>query len=137
MLLKRDFAFFGAAKEMSKLSDYKKHKIGCVITYKNRIISSSSNSTKTNPLQQKYNKLRFEDVGTPHSVHAETAALLPLLKRDDIDWPHVHIYLFRQHANETLAISRPCASCMAMLKDFGIKHIYYTNEGSYCEEHLM
>ena len=64
-------AYFKAAKAMSKLSDYKQ-KIGCVVVYKHRIISSGFNHHKTNPLQKKYNKYRFDEDTGFHSVHAET-----------------------------------------------------------------
>lgn len=132
----RDLAFFNTAKEMAKLSDYPRHKIGCVIVQRNRIISSGCNTNKTNPLQKRYNKVRFS-VDTPHRCHAETKALLPLLRQKNLDFSHLKVYLYREHADGGLAMSRPCESCMKMLKDYGISHIYYTNEGSYCEEYLV
>lgn len=132
----RDMAFFNAAKEMSKLSDFEKVNIGCVIVYKNRIISSGYNTKKTNPIQKKYNKIRFSCEGN-HSRHAETSALLPILKLRNINRSRLRVYLFRAHANGSLALSKPCPSCMKMLKDAGIKQIYFTEENSYCEKYMM
>lgn len=133
----RDIVFFNAAKEMSKLSDYSPHKIGCVITHKNRIVSSGYNSRKSNPLQKRYNRIRFNTDSTPHSCHAETKALLPILKDKNIDRSRLRVYLFREHADGSLALSKPCPSCMKMLKDAGIKQIYFTDEGSYCEKYIV
>lgn len=132
----KDMVFFNAAKEVSKLSDYPRHHIGCVFVLKNRIISSGYNSNKTSPLQRKYNQYRFS-VDTPHKLHSETSALIPLLKMKDIDFAHIKVYLYREHANGTLALSKPCESCRKMLIDNGIKHIYYTIEGGYAEEYLV
>lgn len=136
MLMKRDLIFFNIAKEMSKLSDYARHKIGCAIIYKGRVISSGHNSNKTNPLQRRYNRLRFSD-DTPAKLHAETAALLPLLKNKDIDLSKVKVYLYRQHADGSLAMSRPCPSCMKLLSDNGIKEIRYTTENGYAVEEII
>lgn len=134
---RRDMIFFNAAKEIAKLSDYPQHHLGCVAVLKNRIISSGYNTRKSNPLQKKYNKYRFTTDQTVHSCHAETNALLPILKNKDIDRSRIRIYLYRSHANGSLALSKPCPSCLAMLKDAGIKHIYYTTESSYVKEFII
>lgn len=131
----KDKIFFNMAKEISKLSSYARYHIGCIITYKNRVISSGVNSNKTNPLQKRYNKYRFP-VDTSHKMHAETAALLPLLKQKDIDFAHLKVYLYREHADGSIAISRPCPSCMAMLKDNNIHNIFYTTDDGYCFEEI-
>lgn len=132
----RDYSFFGAAKEVSKLSPYPRHHLGCVIVDKNRIVSSGFNSDKSNPLQKRYNAVRFS-ADTPHKLHAETAALLPLLKSRDMDLSRLKVYLYREHADGTFAMSRPCPSCMAMFHDAGIKHLYYTTDAGYAEEKLI
>lgn len=132
----RDRTFFNVAKELAQLSDYPRHKIGCAITLKNRVISTGYNSNKTNPLQRQYNRLRFSD-DTPAKLHAETAALLPLLRNKDIDLSKVKVYLHRQHADGSLAPSRPCASCMKLLRDNGVKEIHYTTEAGYAEEIII
>lgn len=135
-MTKKDYVFFNTAKDVSKLSNYRQHHLGCVIVDKNRIISSASNSEKTDTLQKKYNKYRFDCESTPAKAHAETLALKPLLRNKDIDFSRLKVYLYREHANGELAMSRPCASCMAMLKQSGIKTVYYTTENGYAEEHI-
>ena len=130
-----NLAYFAAAKAVSKLSDYKHYQIGAVIVMNHRIISSASNSnSKTHPLQKKYNKYRFTDEGD-HKQHAELAALVPLI-RDGIDLSNAAIYVYRAHKNGTLAMSRPCPSCMQLIKDVGIKRVFYTTEDGYAYEKI-
>ena len=135
-LTKRHKAYFKAAKAISELSDIKQ-KIGCVVVYKHRIISSGYNHSKTCPLQKQYNKYRFNvEESILHSVHAETDALLPLLKRKDIDFSHVSIYLYRQYKNGDLAPSRPCESCLALMRSLGVRHLYFTGNNKYFYEEI-
>lgn len=128
-------SFFDIAKKVSELSTFhrKNVKIGCLIVSGHRIISSGYNSDKTNPIQKKYNRLRFSEE-TPHRLHAEISALLPLLNNKDIDFSKVKIFTYREKADHSLGKSRPCKSCMALIKDLGIKHIYYTTDDGYCHE---
>ena len=129
-------AYFDAAKAVSTLSNHHQAKIGCAVVYKHRIISTGCNSTRTHPIQKKYNCYRFEDDNN-HSLHAETQALLPLLNRKDIEFNRVSLYIYREHKDGSLALARPCASCKALISSLGIKHIYFTGESSYISEILM
>lgn len=131
----RDYIFFNSAKEISKLSTYKRVHIGCVVVYKNKIISSGCNSNKTNPLQKRYNSVRFS-VDTPHTLHAETDAILSLRKMQDLDTKHIKVYLYREHADGSIALSRPCPSCIKMLKDNNIHNIFYTTNDGYAQEDI-
>lgn len=130
-------AYFSAAEAVSKLSTFPRIAIGCVVVYKHKIISSGTNSLKSNPLQKKLNKYRFDEDVINHSLHAETQALLPLIGRRDIDFSHVSLYLHRRYKDGRLATSRPCESCMALIRELGIRHIYYTNDDSYVSEELI
>lgn len=129
---------FKAAKAVSEFANYwkKNIKIGCVVVYKHRIISSGYNSNKTNPTQAKYNSQRFIGEGYPHRVHAEIHALSPLLKDKLIDWSKVKIYTYREKADGKLGCSRPCKSCLALIKDLGIKEIGYTTDEGFATEKL-
>lgn len=129
-------AYFKAAKAVSEMSDFKQQHIGCVAVSGHKIISSGYNSCKTNPMQKRFNKHRF-DVDTPHTVHAELACLLPLIQRKDINFSDVSLYIYREHKSGELAISRPCASCEALIKSLGIRNIYYTGNKSYISEEII
>lgn len=135
-MTRKQESFFEAAEAVSKTSEFPRVHIGCVVTNGNhRIISSGINSTKTHPIQKKYNAERFDvNIGT-HSLHAELDALLPLLK-EDIDFSKVELYTYRELADGTMAMSRPCPSCMKLIKDLGIRNIYYTTQDGYAHEEI-
>lgn len=134
-MTRKQKSFFEAAEAMSKTSEFPRVHIGCVVTNGNhRIISSGVNSTKTHPIQKKYNKERFDE-DTTHSLHAELDALLPLLK-ENIDFSKVEVYTYRELYDGTMAMSRPCPSCMKLIKDLGIRNIYYTTQDGYAHEEI-
>lgn len=135
-LTKSHRAYFKAAKAMSELSDFKQQHIGAVAVYGHKVISSGCNSCKTNPMQKKLNIHRFS-ADTPATLHAELSCLLPLINRRDIDFSNVSLYVYREYKNGDLALSKPCASCMALLRSLGIRHIYYTGDSSYINEEII
>lgn len=135
-LSKSHKAYFKTAKAMAELSDFPRVQIGCCAVYKHKIISSGCNSLKTNPTQKRLNIHRFS-VDTPHTVHAELACLLPLINRKDIDFSNVSLYIYREYKNKTPATSRPCPSCMALIRQLGIRKLYYTGDSSYINEEII
>ena len=136
VLSKTHRAFFEAAHAMSQLSDFPRIKIGCVVTYGHRIISTGFNSVKTDPVQKKLNKYRFskDDSNTHHALHAETMALKPLMGRKDIDFKNVVLYIARYSVDGKPMLSRPCKSCQQLLRELKIRKCYYTNYGGYTYE---
>lgn len=136
-LTKSHRAYFKAAKAMAELAEHQRARIGCVAVYSHRIISTGFNSKKTNPIQKKYNRCRFDGDAGKHTLHAEIKCLFPLLSNKDIDFSRVTLYIYRQHKNGTLAMAKPCPSCMSLIKDLGIRDIYYTGEGSYVREEFI
>lgn len=134
-LTKKDLAYFNMAKEVSTMSNFPRVHMGCVVTDGHRVISSGFNSTKTNPLQKQLNKIRFSE-DTNHSLHAEVSALLPLLNRTDINWKKCSIYVYRELKNGQRAMACPCASCRKLIRQLGIKKVYYTGDNSYIFENF-
>lgn len=135
-LTNKQKVYFDTAKAVAGLSTYKKIHIGCVVVYQHRIISTGYNCNKSHPLQKKYNIYRFAEE-CPHTLHAEIKALLPLIGRKDINFSKVSIYNYRQYSNGRTAMSRPCNSCMALIRELGIKNIFYTGDNSYIAEKLF
>lgn len=137
--------FFYLAKNVSKLSDYNKKniKIGAIIVYKNKVISSGYNTSKTSPIQMKYNKYRERvDPSRDYnandhlpSLHAEMKALIDA-KDIDIDWNKASIFVYRE-SDGIKRNCKPCCACMKALKDKGIKNIYYTNENGLQYERIV
>ena len=135
-LTKSHKAYFKAAKAVSELSDFPRVRVGCVVVCGHKIISSGYNSIKTNPTQKKLNIYRF-DVDTPATIHAEVAALLPLLNRKDINFSDVSLYIYREYKNGNPALSKPCPSCLALIRQLGIRRLYYSGDNSYVNEELI
>ena len=135
-LTKRRLAFFNAARAVSKLSDFPRVAVGSVAVYKHRIISSGCNSRKTDTIQKKYNIYRFVE-DTPASIHSEIACLKPLIGKKDIDFRYVDLYVYRENKNGAPMLARPCESCFNLVRDLGIRNIYYSNNGGYSHENIL
>ena len=135
-LTKKNKTYFNIAKEVSQLSDFPRVQIGACAVYKHKVISTGCNSQRTSPLQKKYNQYRFK-VDTPHTCHAEISCLKPLIGRKDIDFKNIDLYIYREYKNNELALARPCASCMKLITELGIRNIYYTNLGGFSHEEIL
>lgn len=140
MITSKNLSIFSIARKVSQLSDFKKRKavhIGCVVLEGSRVVSTGYNSTKTSPLQKKCNRGEFIEE-SPHCNHAEVKALAPLINspKYDIDFSKVKLYTYREKADGSLGLSRPCRRCMSLIKELGIKQIFYTTEDGYCEERI-
>lgn len=135
-LTKKHRSYFKAAKAISELSDFRRVQLGCVAVYGHRVISSGYNTCKSSPLQKEYNKYRFDE-DTNHTLHSETKCLLPLINRNDVDFSKISLYVYREFKNGGLALARPCESCMKLIRDLGIRDIYYTNNGGYSHEEVL
>ena len=134
-LTKTRRAYFEAARAVAELSDFPKVKVGAVAVYGHHIISSGYNSSKTAPIQKKYNICRFSE-DTIHSLHAELKCLKSLIGRKDIDFKHVDLYVYRAGKNTAL-LARPCPSCMKLITELGIRNIYYTTNTGYSHENIL
>lgn len=137
---KRYFKFAREASQHATYTGSRKFSpaIGAVAIYKGSIVGTAFNSNKTSPLQAKYNIYRFRDSDTLDKVHAEMSLIQKLRWKfgDSINWSKVQIYLYREYKDGALAPSRPCPSCLALIKELGIKKIAYTTEDGYAEEIL-
>lgn len=132
--------YFKFAREASMRATYTgSHRfspmIGACAVYKGTIIATAWNTNKTSPLQARYNVYRFV-ADTPDKAHAEVSLIQKIRWKfgDSLDWSKVHIYLYREYKNGMLAPSRCCPSCLALLKELGIRKIFYTTEDGYVEE---
>lgn len=128
--------YMNYAKNTAELSQFHRQQIGCVVVYKKHIIGVGVNSYKTHPLQKEYNKYRYSEDNTPHSLHAEIAALAPL-RGMDIEWKRVSLFLVRlKKSPKSTGSARPCKACMEYIRDLGIENIYYSFHDDYVHEVL-
>jgi deoxycytidylate deaminase len=132
-MTKKEIAYFEAAKAVSKLSDHNQ-KMGCVIVNKHRIISSGFNSeTKCHRIQAQLD-MNYYRMHSSGKIHAETSALLPLRH---LDLSKASVFIYRELKDGTKALARPCPCCQKLIKQLGIRHVYYTGNDSLVYEEFI
>lgn len=132
--------WFDLAKAESEKSDFPRIHIGAVVIYKGRPLAYGHNSLKTHPQQKIWNRYRGpvftgKDIPVP-TIHAEMQCLVRIRKLG-IPTTHVQLYIYRQKANGQLGMCRPCAGCMAAIREAGIRDIYYTTDYGYAHEVIV
>lgn len=130
-----DYRYFDKARQVATISDYPKIHVGCIAVYQGQIIALGCNSTKTHPRQKYYNRYREESDDMLPKLHAEINCINQL-KNMNINFPKVRLYIYRIGNDRDFRIARPCPSCMAAIRDLGIKEIYYTTNDGYGYEKL-
>lgn len=131
MITSKNLRFFRKAKSMTELSDFNRIHLGCVMVYKNKVISVGHNTYKTHPVQKKFqDDVDFDRNGNVSHLHAKHAEIdcLVSVKREDIDWSKVEVYIYRARKIKPYGMARPCKACMKALQNKGIRHIYYTTD---------
>lgn len=70
-------------------------------------------------------------------LHAEISCINQI-KHLHINFSNVKLYIYRIRKEKDMphGMSRPCPSCMAAIKDIGIRHIYYTTDLGYAYEQI-
>ena len=137
VLSKSDYKYFKKAKAVAAISDFEKVHVGCVAVYQSNIIGIGCNTNKTHPIQEKYNKYRnFGQINYfAPKLHAEINCLNSI-RHMDINFGKVKLYIFRTMNVREYGMSRPCPSCMAAIRDLGIKHVYYTTDSGFAYENI-
>lgn len=138
MLNKSDYRHFSKAYQAALVSDFGKIHVGCIAVYRGNVIAIGCNTHKTHPRQQYYNRFRtmhYGNSGYLPKMHAEIHCL-NAIRNIDINFAKVKLYIYRIRQDQAFGLSRPCASCMAAIKDLGIKQIYYTTNDGYVFEKL-
>lgn len=115
--------FLKLLKKLKAQSDHPTHKHSCVIAKGNQVISIGFNKYKTSPKSNHPYKM----------VHAELSAILD---NKFADLAGSTAYIYRENHSGTPAMSRPCESCMVLLKLAKIKKICYSVENGFKEEVL-
>ena len=135
MLRKIDYKYFNKARNIASISDYKKQHVGCIAVYQGQVIGLGCNTNKTHPTQKYYNKYRKPSDSMLPKLHAEISCINQI-KYLDINFSKVKLYIYRIRKDQPFGLARPCPSCMAAIKDLGIKNIYYTTNDGFSYERL-
>lgn len=115
-ILKR--GYFLLAKNTSKYSDHPRVQVGAVIA-KKKPISAASNKMGTHP------KYANPEDSFRMSIHAEIRAVI---NSGCYDLSGGEIWIYRQHHDGKPGLSRPCEHCLSVLRERGIKTMYYSTE---------
>lgn len=140
---KQQMRFFDKAAEVASLSNFDRYHVGCVATLKNRIISLASNKLKTHPKQAEYDKYReFNNVKSDprnmHSLHAEIACISMIREYNvNINYKDIELYIVRLRRDRDFGMARPCAACMNLIMNKGIRKIYYSTNVGFAYESLF
>lgn len=132
---KNNYKFFTKARQIANISDYHKVHVGCIAVYHGQIIGLGCNCNKTHPIQKFYNKYRIGSDAMLPKLHAEINCINQI-KHYNINFAKVKLYIYRIRNDQPYGMSRPCPSCMAAIKDIGIKDIYYTTNDGYVHERI-
>jgi len=135
MLRKSDYRFFEKAKKVASVSDFYKTHMGCVAVYQGQVIGLGCNCNKTHPSQQYYNQYREKSDSLLAKLHAEMSCLNSI-KNQNINFSKVKLYIYRIRKSQPFGLARPCPSCMAAIRDLGIRDIYYTTNDGYVYEKI-
>lgn len=130
-----DYKFFKKARNIAVISDYGKTHIGCVAVYQGQVVALGCNCNKTHPTQKYYNRYRNPSDSMLPKLHAEINCLNQL-RHFDLNFTKVRLYIYRIRRDQPLGLSRPCPSCMAAIRDLGIRDVYYTTNDGYAYERL-
>lgn len=135
MFRNTDYRYFDKARQVAAISDYQKYHIGCVAVYQGQVIGLGFNCNKTHPTQKFYNKYGNPSESMLPKLHAEISCLNQL-KGLNINFSKVKLYIYRIRKDQHFGLARPCPSCMAAIKDLGVREIYYTTNDGYSYERL-
>lgn len=135
MITIMDYKYFQKAREVASISDYKHQRVGCIAIHQGQVIGEGCNCNKTHPMQLFYNKYRLHESYMLPKLHAEINCINKI-KNLHINFSKVRLYIYRIRKDQPFGIARPCPSCMAAIRDLGIRNIYYTTNEGYVYEKL-
>lgn len=134
-MTKSDYRYFAKARQAAIISDYKNVHVGCVAIYQGNIIGIACNCNKTHPSQKYYNQYRIKSEVMLPKLHAEINCINQI-RNLNINFSKIKLYIYRIRKDQPFGLSRPCPSCMAAIKDLGIRDIFYTTNDGYVHERI-
>lgn len=120
-------SYFEEAYKLSLTSPYGRFQVGALIVRRKAIIAMGVNSKKTHTLQKRFAR---HDHLAPW-LHAEVHAI-SLCRPNDLEG--ADIYVARAIKDGSWANSKPCSGCHDALHFFGIKRMFYYEDGAFRKE---
>lgn len=123
---------FSILEKVAISSSFQRYKLAAAVVHRGKIISIGQNSLTSNPFQAKYSS-------NPERIfwHAEVNSIHRALKeigRQEL--PKCNLFVCRvKYESEKkrkfiTGNSCPCAGCWRCIRDFGIKSVWHTLDGS-------
>lgn len=97
------------------------------LVHRNKIIKIGWNKNRTHP-EIKNHPYHAGKVG----IHAELDCLLKSGREDLSDH---NLVVLRIDKNSKLANSKPCSGCKSLIKQFGVKNVFYSNSSGNIESY--
>ena len=99
---------------------HRQHQMGAILTHSGRIISIGMNSHKSHP-----------KMGRVKTLHAEVSCLIGVRYQD---LKGSTMYVARVNKNGKVGMAKPCSICQAVLAEYNVLRIYYTNSAGQIEK---
>lgn len=110
--------YFEIARKLSFKSDYETHKLGSCVVKGNKLLGLGFNKKKTHPKSNS----RFKN------IHAELSAILNCQQENLYG---CDIYVYRENKKGELSLSKPCNCCLEIIKQVGIRRVYFSTDRGY------
>lgn len=95
-------------------------RLGSALVYKNKILAAKHNSGKTHPGLLRFSRYPF--------LHSESNTIISVGMDNCED---TSLYVVRILRDNSIALAKPCAACMALIQHVGISKIYFTTGYGY------
>lgn len=144
---RRDAFALMAAYGIATTSEFKPQ-LGAVIMYRGNIIGSGRNTTKSDPIQHRYNSLyrTFNNIENTYprnldGLHAEIAAIksIPYNMACSVRYNRATLYVVRvaPGLRYGIGMARPCPACINAIRDAGIRNVIYSTDDGFAKETIL
>lgn len=116
--------YLNLAKRLAQKSNHHSYKLGCVVVNKGKVVGLGYNKLKTHPKSNHEWSM----------IHAEFDAILGVSASD---LHNAEVLVYREKKNGSVGLAKPCKCCEKMLREAGIKKVYYTNEMGKVESYII
>lgn len=115
-----NFGFFRLARNESLKTNHR-IKVGAVLVRHGKPISVGRNiPNKSHALIRRYSRFQM--------IHAEIDCMVGI-DRHLLNGSTMYVY--REHSDGTVAMSKPCPICEMFLRNYGVKKVFYTVENNF------